>query len=92
MLGAHGHGLSDFLVHDTVDLHTLLGLSLQDSVQTPFRVGRGGTTKVQLGSEPPILYDSNNNYSVRFYMNHEAQKERETHENEDGFTCTLQHL
>ena len=38
VVGTHGHGLRDLLVDDNVNLDTLLGFALQNSVDTPFRV------------------------------------------------------
>lgn len=55
-MGAHRHGLSDFLIHNDVDLYSLLGFALQHPVQPPFRIISGRATKVQLWSEPPILH------------------------------------
>ncbi len=52
---AHRHGLHDLLVHHDVDLHALLRLTLEDSVDAPFGVLGRGPPKVQLGGEPPVL-------------------------------------
>lgn len=56
VMGAHRHGLSDFLVHNDIDLHSLLGFALEHSVQPPFRIIRGWATKIKLRSKPPILH------------------------------------
>lgn len=85
MLGTHRHSLGNLFVDDTVYLDTLLCLSLQDSVQTPFRIGRRGSTKVQLWCEPPILHDTNSLINA-------PETDKTTYKNEDGFTCALQHL
>ena len=52
---AHRHRLRDLLVHDDVDLHSLLRLAFEQAVQAPFLVERGRATEIQLGREPPVL-------------------------------------
>lgn len=55
MLGAHRHSCGDFFIDNYIYLHALLGFTLEQSIQPPFFVVCGRSTKVQLGCKPPVL-------------------------------------
>lgn len=51
---AHGHRLGNFLVDDNVNLDTLFGLALEDTVETIFLMLGGWAPHKQLRGEPPV--------------------------------------
>jgi hypothetical protein len=55
MLGGHIHRDDNLLIHNDVDLDTLVGFALQEAIQAPFWIVSRRASEIQLWGEPPVL-------------------------------------